>query len=354
MKNIIYLNDADGRKPAQLKSFVVRNSDRQLAKLREYMSGYWGVNEASIEFAQNTSTHLAYCVEIIKRKYPNVVVFLDSHEIGWLRRMFALGALPVKTMTYGNYKHSCHPYQFPRSDVVIFTPSNLISLRKRYQHKTAIVVLSHISRQSGEVLATPSLLRNTAKFDPETFFLIDGAQGLGAIPDFIKKKSCAYLTVSSKFIGAEPHLGIVHLSQRFKNNFTCEYPRFYPDEYAREIYSAVSELGRISNDHSYLARITLLRKLCLEKMREIPGVRIVAPPTQVPWLVTIAIGSERKTYEIVKRLKETFDIIVYHNISYSVCKPTVPMIRISISPRTTMSDVKILIQGLKQVLENSH
>ncbi len=352
-KQTIYLNDADGRKPARLDSIEVKQPERQLNRLRDLMSAYWGVDKGAIEFAQNTTTHIAYLIEIIKTKYPDAIVFLDSHEIKWLKKTIENGKLPLNEMTYGNYVRHSYQHIFPKSEVKIFTISNIVRLRKTHNHTPVIIVISHVSRQTGEIVATKKLLASLSRVNRNAFFIIDGAQFLGPIPEYIKHLSGAYLTVSSKFIGAEPHLGVAYLSNNLKRSFPHTYPHFESGRYIKEIYSAVCSLSQLQQVHSHYAHIRFLRTFCFRELRKNNNLRVISPRNQVPWIVTVRVGNNTKTWSVVKLLKEQFNVSVYQNISFSVSKPDTPMIRISISPRTRQKDIQILAQGLSVILSNS-
>ena len=175
---IIYLNSCDGRKPKLLSNTEIKQDSGELAsRLRKDMTVLWNGNDQHVYIDQNISTHIAYIVDMVSKNGKPISIFLDSHEVFWIKDILQRGELSLEDMSYPNYAAK-HQFTFQSQPVTIFNPDEgLISLEE--EGTVVIVIHSHVSRLTGQEYPVESIFKNIKEKYPDAVCIADGAQMIG-------------------------------------------------------------------------------------------------------------------------------------------------------------------------------
>lgn len=82
-----------------------------------------------------------------------------------------------------------------------------------------ILYISAISRLTGERLINREKYRILKQQFPESIIVVDGAQMVGAMIEDVSQFSDIFLGLSSKFIGANPHIAFAWISPKMLKKF---------------------------------------------------------------------------------------------------------------------------------------
>lgn len=216
----------------------------------------------------------------------------------------------------------------------------------------AIFFISHISRLTGEIARISSLSKSIRS--KNSILIVDGSQSIGAIGSIeMEDMGDVYLGVSSKFIGAEPHLGFAFISDNFFDKYIKDinnYPTFDAVVHAKDIYSLSESLKNPLYSSDYSAYIADLKKYALEKMNGLDKNILYIPESQAQNFLTLNFGSVENTKNFVEFAK-SLGVIVSDNTEWSVAEPTVPLVRIGLSVRVTEKDVDNLIEVVDKYIK---
>ncbi len=205
---ITYLNDPSGLKPAQLNNISVDNAELLAEKCVNFICTYLvKTNKDRFYFAQNLTTHFVDILSLVKKKTPEIKkIYISSHELKWLAQMFQNKDFQPDA-THSNY-HENSKITYPKYDIEIFDFEKTNTIIES-SNQSSIFYISHISRMTGETVDIENIFKTLKSKNPDSILIIDGAQALGAQPLLeINNVADVYLGISSKFIGAEPELGL--------------------------------------------------------------------------------------------------------------------------------------------------
>lgn len=328
----IYLNQADGRKGPDIKK-AVGNADKNLFILEENLRKLLHINQNEfLSLSQNVTTSLIYSLLPLlgKKKFK---VFISSHEIRWFRDTFVLGKLPTNDVTYPNYV-KLKEIPFLKMDVTIFDPIEFSKNPKKLLGSIpSIIILSHVSRITGQKLVTEKLYKSIKQCSQENILVIDGSQAVGAMDVRPKSVSDIYLGLTSKFIHAEPQIGFCWVRDGLIKRYSYSPWSVDAKVYAKEIWSAVSSLKRLVLDAK---QVTATRNVLLLLLKK-KGLQIIRENQQQPHIVIIPWPKHSLDTAVSNLKNEGF--IVSTNIGYSISEPKNPGLRISLTPKTKERDL---------------
>lgn len=344
----LYLNQADGRKEKQLDSIKIKNPSvlyksfqihiRQLLRLSK--------NEF-LGFAQNATSCIIFALSpILKRKRYRILV--SNHEIRWYKDLFEDGKLPVKETTYPNYAPQIK-LPFIKREISFFDPHVFIKKPEKFLSNTTptIIVLSHVSRMTGELFATQKLYKAIKKINPENIVIIDGSQAVGILQFVPISISDIYIGITSKFIGAEPHIAFYWVSKKVATEYQIPSQTINPKLFSKEIYSAERALRALKKGKRNLSLVRKTFEAVLSK-NNIPFLRL---PLQAKHILLMP-EKKIRLKKIVDKLNKN-GIVVSSNIGYSICEPKKPAVRISIIPQLTKKQIEFAIKKIKEIRNRS-
>lgn len=349
---IFYLNSCDGRKPKLLANTEVKQDSGELvSRLRQDIAVLWNGNDQHVYIDQNISTHIAYIVDMVSKNGKPISIFLDAHEVFWINDILRQGELLLEDMSYPNYAAK-HQFTFESHPVTVFNPDEgPITLED--EGTVAIVIHSHVSRLTGREYPVESIFKNIKEKYPDAVCIADGAQMIGGSKIYPLQYTDAYIATSSKFIGAELHLGLCVLEKGFKNKYIsedCKYPQIDLGDYTKELFSTVEMLKQF-NEMDFEKHIQDLR-LYLSEQFKLHGLEkyIHVVPNQVNHIVTLSVGDKYLTADVVRKLLDAYKICVSDNMGYSIEEPAVSLIRVSLSISNSKKDIDALVIACKELL----
>ncbi len=350
----IYLNDADGRKSPLIDRQPALSGNELAFHLKTHLAPHFHVDPTDLYFEQNFSSHLAQVIIWFRKVHPECHdIWVDSHEIRWVETMLASGQLPLDEMTYPNY---APPYQktFPPSRVHRFDPVEFCKAPERFLSQSPqIVVMSHVSRITGQLFPIGKIHEFLQQYSCDSVLVVDAAQVVGAQYETFDQHVEAYIAVSSKFIGGEPHLGIACFSSEFQHRYMANQasPEIETSHYAKELFSALQSLQTPAFQDDYPSRIRTLKQWVEQEFSTISGIEVITAENQVPHILTLYVGTREQTREMVTQLRKRFGIIVFHNLDYSLVEPEIPCVRVSISARASKNDLECLGNALRELVD---
>lgn len=352
--NILYLNDADGRKPKKLTDVKIKDTTDQLVStLKQKMATLWSDNVEDIHIDQNVSTHIAYIIDVVYKRHKSVSAYVDSHEVLWMKDTIQNGKLSLDDMSYPNYAPR-HQYEFKPNSVTMFDPTKELIIPQ--DGSIPIIVYSHVSRLTGQIFPLESIFKKIKKEYPNAICIADGAQMMGGQKIYTLEYTDAYITTTSKFVGAELNLGICKLSNQFKDNYIKDeinYPSIDLGAYSKEIYSTNQSLDEFTGvdfeSHIQNMRVYLLDEFSKSGL----SMYVYGMQDQAPHLITLFVGDKSATELFVESIEKKYSMVVSHNMFYSIIEPKTPLVRISISARCTKENIDILVSACKSLLKNA-
>ena len=346
-----YLNYAYGTKAPRIRNKSISNPRELFRKIRNSFCSHFGCRVTDVRFAQNVSTHIVQMVSAVKKTHPTARVLVDSHEVPWVMESLDNGRLMHENMTYPNYA-AMKKASFPRTDVEALDPDEFARNVGTFVDKKrpSIIVLSHISRLTGKQYPIKEIYDKMKEINPDSILIVDGAQVAGAMKYAVAGACDAYVTTTSKFVGAEPLISMAYLSPQFRSRHVSRYPGIKQADFGREAHSAVQRFSDRVYAGDFEEKIRKTRAYALEKIQPIRGVTVRYARGQAPHILTLDVGGRARALEVVEKLKKE-RVDVFHNMNWSIVEPRIPMVRISISPKTTKSEIDALVAGLKKVLK---
>lgn len=341
----LYLNDPVGLKEACLGGVPINNPEELLNASADFLCRKLiNSDKTRLFFAQNLTTHLVQILSIVKKENDSFTkVYLSDHEIKWIKEMLE-GSRYKLDATHSNY-HGNEVISYPTFGVEVF-PFNNPDKMIENNNEPAIFFISHVSRLTGEITNIASIFKLIKSKNSNSILIVDGAQSVGAIGPIKVEGACdVYLGVSSKFIGAEPHLGFVCLSESFFERYVKNrnnYSFFNVEKHKQDIYSLFSSLQNILFQSDYQAEIENLKKYAISKINSLDKNTLYLPPNQAPNFLTLNFGSLEKNKKFIEFASEQ-QIIVSDNIEWSIITPSVSLIRIGLSVRAKGKDIDRLI-----------
>lgn len=343
-----WLNYAYGIRPTypkvdtnQMKASVA------LKKVTGFFSAHYGCKPTSIRFAQNITTHVAEIVNAVKQNGENVPVLVDSHQVKYVKMGLESGALPEDHMTRPNYAPVMQ-MSFPPSKVVSFDPVDFVKNPAKYvaPHGRQVIVLSHVSRLTGEKFPIRKVYREIKKLNPNAILVVDGAQAVGAA-SFKAKGACdAYIGTNSKFIDAEPNLAPAYITSKLRKLMGVS--SFSAEEMHSELVSTAVALRHSSISSFDFTPIKQMRTYALQKLKDVNGVEVFRVNNQAAHILTLKVKSADEARRIVSELGRR-KVHVFHNLDWSEHKPEDALLRVSLGVKTTKKEIDHLASALKEV-----
>ncbi len=344
----LYLNDTNGLKEARLGDTHVENSKELQKNCIDFLCENLIVADpAKTFFAQSTSAHVANISRLIKRTSPHLTtLYISDHEIRWIKEMLEIpGYQPDSTRS--NYRAN-EPVHSETFDLRMFAFHELIETINKAEGP-AIFYVSHASRLTGELTDIAAAFALIKRLHPESLFIVDGAQTLGALSPFTCNEVCdVYLSMSCKFLGAEPNIGLAFMSDDFYERYVGRpesYPVFDIALYSRDIFSLWQNLQHPRFREDYQTHIESLKSYAVEQIMKIDSSILHISPSQAPNFLTLNLGSVDDNKKFVAYAeKEGVQIDDNVNPLWSLIDPPVPLVRIGLSVRAEKEDVDRLVR----------
>lgn len=339
---MLYFNDADGRKAKKLTGFTVRqNSDVLYGYLVQQLRSLLALSHKDyLSLSQNTTTNL------IRASLPilqlgNHDVYISTHEILFFKLLFQTGTLPTRSTTHPNYAHQ-YPEAFIKKRVRYFQPATILkTLQHRQQYKNpAIIIVSHVSRITGARLVTDRFYRAIKRVNPKNILIVDGGQAVGAIPIDVKKISDVYFGVTSKFIGAEPHISFCWIRKALVSEYNIAQWALDSHKYSREIFSAVHALRGFQKEKLNIHKI----RMYIEQQLTLHNIPFWKPRTQIDNILLLPVAKD-SIDDIITALSRK-KVYISSNTHWGISEPKVSCLRISLSSRSTRHGIDCLIDAL--------
>jgi len=350
--NTIYLNDADGRKPKKLTDKNINDSiDTLTSTLKQRSISLWSDNINDIHIDQNISTHIAYVIDLVSKKHKDVSVYVDSHEVFWIRDNVQNGKLSLDDMSYPNYAPR-HQYVSESYPVTIFDPEKELEIVEG--GPVPVIIYTHASRLTGQMFPLELIFKKIKGKNPSAVCIADGAQMIGGKKIYPLEYTDAYIVPTSKFIGAELHIGLCLLSDQFKTQYLSSnitYPSVDIGIYKKELYSTNESLSSFAGT-DFESHIQEMRAYARGRFSETGLSEYVYDiKDQAPHIMTLSVGDKTITESFVESLESRYGISVSHNMGFSLVEPKVPLVRISISVRCAKEYVDALVSACEELLK---
>lgn len=334
----IYLDQAWGIRESNINKSPAR-PEKLFSELNSQIRKLLNISSQEfLSFSQNATTSLIHSLfTILNRK--NYKIFVSSHEIKWLEDLFSKGKLPTNKTTYPNYA-KLENVSFVKKTFKVFDPLTLISNPQKVLGKApCIVILSHVSRLTGETLASHKAYSAIKKLNKDNIVVIDGCQAVGAIPVKAKTVSDIYLGVTSKFIGAEPHIGFAWIRKEVVRKFSIKFWNVDATIFAKETYSAVHALKKLTINPK---KVLAIRRTFESYLRN--NSLGIAKGTNQTAHISIVPTKKSLDKAVTYLLSQHF--VVSPNTGWSIKEPKTPGIRVSLTSNTTNSQIKKLSEIL--------
>lgn len=349
----VYLNDPDGRKECTLSDLSVGDQSDNLNKSKDFLCNrFIECDTDNVFFAQNLTTHLAYILSFVKLKTPNLSgVYMSDHEISWIKKTLeVLDYTPDNT--HSNY-HLNEKIKHPAFDVKIF-PFDNFEKKVAAVRQPSIFYISHVSRLSGEIFSISSAYQTIKEASPDSILIVDGAQSLGAMERFDIENNCdVYLGLSSKFIGAEPHLGFAFMSRWFFQKYVLDvknYPTFDVKKYSKDVFSLWNSLKYPIFESDFVEYIKKLKKYAVKRFNFLRNETLYIPAKQSPHFLTLNFGSTLLNKRFVDFAAKK-GIALSDNSGWCISEPKIPLVRVGLSVRVTELDVDILADTVYEYIK---
>ncbi len=341
----LYLNEADGRKPKKLTDLKLKNPERLYRDFTQRIQSLLSIDKGEfLGFAQNATTNLLYIVLPILKKKKNYKIYMSAHEIKWYKKLFDAGRLPIENTTFPNYVKQS-PISFVKKRVTLFDPEAFVKNPRKVLStlEPAIIILSHVSRMTGEIFATQKLYKQIKSINKNNIIVIDGAQAIGALSCRPSRLSDVYIGVTSKFIGAEPHIGFCWVNRVLVKEYAFKEWNIEPKKFFREIYSTLEVLKK---RRSWKRTIKEVRTSFDKKLQHysIPHLKV---KNQVPYIALIPI-QKRLLAKKLQGLKKK-GIIISSNTKWSIKEPRVPALRVSLTPVLSNKEIEYFSKTVSEI-----
>lgn len=352
--NPIYLNDADGRKPKKLIDVNISDPiDTLILTLKERAASLWNNNINDIHIDQNISTHIAYVIDLVSKKHKLVSIYVDSHEVFWMKDNIQNGKLSLDDMSYPNYAPR-HQYISEPHNVTVFDPEKELDIID--YDSVPVIIYTHASRLTGQIFPLESIFKKIKEKYPNAVCIADGAQMIGGKKIYPLEYTDAYIVPTSKFIGAEFYLGLCLLNDHFKSMYFKDgltYPILDTEIYKKELYSTNESLKDFA-DIDFESHIKEMRKYMIERFSKARLSEYVHEvKDQVPHIVTLYVGDKPFTESFVESLEKFHNIFISHNMNFSLVEPKISLVRVSISIRCTKEYINALVSACEALLKNA-
>lgn len=290
-----------------------------------------------LSVSQNASTSLAIILSKIL-KYKELPIYISSHEIVYFKELIETGSMPKDKVLRPNFA-KLKEVKIKKQKVKIFEPEDLLKIPKGKK----IIIISHVSRINGEIIFQESQFKKIKEKNKDTIIIVDACQSLGNIPVNSKKLADIILGVNSKFLGGIPHMGFCYINTKTLNYFHKEWD-IDPEEFKNEIF--MTHLSFKKNKFNP-KKVSFLKKHLLKELnkKNIPYLR---SKKQIDAFTLIKVRKDR-IEKIVKKLEKA-GIKTSGNTKWSNKEPKYPGIRISISARNEIGEIKTLIQQIEKIL----
>jgi hypothetical protein len=278
-------------------------------------------------------------------------VYIDSHEVFWIKDNVQNGKLSLDDMSYPNYAPR-HQYISEPHNVTIFDPEKELEIIE--DGSVPVVIYTHASRLTGQIFPLESILKKIKEKHLNAVCIVDGAQMIGGKKVYPLEHTDAYIVPTSKFIGAELQIGLCLLSEQFKKLYlysNITYPSTDIEIYKKELYSTNESLGDFAGVDFELHIQEMRRYLIGSFLKAGLSEYVYVVKDQAPHIVTLSVGDRLITESFVESLEKLHNIAVSHNMKFGIVKPNIPLVRISISVRCTKEHIDALVSVCGMLLK---
>ncbi len=306
-------------------------------------------DSGSISFFPNIATATSEIVSSL----PKPSVLYHPHDLQWNATLFGEGILDSNQWVF------TYPNRFFETNSSLKKPS-IQKIQWTYRVWEAetmrdgdILYISAISRLTGERLMDREKYQIIKQRFPGSIVMVDGAQMVGAVIEDVSQFSDIFLGLSSKFIGANPHIVFAWISpeilQRFPQLWDVNSvdPREYRVDYEGLIYHGDKILQKA--DSNLLQKEILSRRTELLSILKENGYSVMAPPSQAPNFITFSVWDEDATQRFEQTMKEHRIILSSTLWNWSFENPQEPLIRMGINYETTKEDINLFSKVLKRL-----
>jgi len=344
-QKILYLNQADGRVVPELKSLKIKNASLLFKRFTKAIRKILSLsNKDFLGFAQNATSSLIYGLLPILKKNKDITILISNHEIRWYKKLFVTGKLPIQETTYPNYAPQIK-IDFIKKKTVLFDPEIFVKKPEKFlsSKKPVLIILSHVSRLTGELFITPKLYQRIKKINKDNIVVIDGCQAVGAAKVAPHTISDFYVGVTSKFIGAEPHIAFYWINQRLVKKYNIIPQSINPKLFFREIYSAVCALNILNKKG---LDVHELRTYFEKKLKDFK-ISFLKLKNQQDYIILIPENRSKIT-NTIKKLKQ-HGVIVSSNILFSIREPKHPSLRVSVVASLKRKDIDHVVELIAKI-----
>jgi hypothetical protein len=170
------------------------------------------VQNGHIIFGANIAAMTVQIFQALEAKH----VCFGRHELKWNAKLFRWNTIAEEDFTFSNRFFSDSTLG---KTVLEQVPSDFSIEGKGTLNQKDIYYTSVISRLSGERLMTPQKYQELKQTYPHLTIIVDYAQTIWALIEDVTQFSDIALWVSSKFIGANPHLWFAWISPEMLEKF---------------------------------------------------------------------------------------------------------------------------------------
>lgn len=346
-----YLNAPDGRKSPRLFDLEIEDPEDLMQMSKDFIcANIIKANPDTMVFAQNITTHLARILDRVKDVCPQLdTVVMSNHELRWLKEMLEIpGYQPDATRS--NYRDANDPIESPFFSVKVVDFHEYAQAIRSQGDKPTVYYVSHISRLTGEMQDIKELYSLIKEQNSQSLLIVDGAQSLGVLEPFDIEGMCdVYLGMSSKFLGAEPHVGFAFFSNEFYESHSKgrQYDDFDPRNHARDLHSLWDNLQNPLFQADFQSAIQTLKEYALARVGAVRPECIFLPLSQSPGFLTLGFGSAEKNKEFVQNAGVQ-GVSISENIHYSIETPKISLVRIGLSVHTKKEDIDVLVSLIEK------
>lgn len=293
------------------------------------------ISDGHIIFGAN----IASLTAVILTKIRSNKVCFGRHELKWNEKLFEKQVIMDDNFTFSNRFFAENA---PKKPTIAPIKSKWCIEKPNADFRwSQVYYTSRISRLTGEPQMTSIRYRQLKATFPDLVIIVDYAQTIGALIADVSQECDIALWLSSKFIGANPHLWFAWISP----NMVQKYPQLgeltslarpdYIVDYAGLVHH-VTNIQKCNNLADHI-------KDCRENIFDILGSHDIAPivPSGQPdHFITFSVGDKEKT-NIFQKGTELKGILLTSTLwNWSFDESWVPpMIRMGINYETTESDI---------------
>lgn len=195
------------------------------------------------------------------------------------------------------------------------------SLKELLNEDTILVTIAYVNSELGTIQDIPKLCRITKEKNKDIVFHTDFVQGLGHVKVDFSKIPVDAVSFSSHKIYGPKGVGAIYISKKIKlqpvvygsNSENAFVPRTLANEQVLGFLKAISLLDDLDIEH-----LREIKEYTLERLKEIPNIRINSPEFSSPGLLNVSFIGARG--EIIMNYLSSMNIYVSTGSACSVKK----------------------------------